>query len=63
MMKIAGSAVRILRSGDREHLLIDGRPCRFHKTDAGYVISTNVYAEPQKSLLAAVALSLEDSSD
>lgn len=57
--QIAGSAVRIERTGDTEQLLIEGRPSRFWKTDAGYVLHANAYVEPQETLLAAAKLHLE----
>ena len=60
---IAGHAVRIVRSGDVEQLLIDGHPGRFWKTDAGYVLHANAYVEPQPTLLAAAELYVNRSDD
>ena len=60
---IAGYDVRIVRSGDAEQLLIDGRPIRFWKTDAGYVLHANAYVDPQPTLLAAAELYLERSEN
>ncbi len=61
--EIAGCAVRIVRTGDVEQLLIDGRPSRFRKTDAGYVLAANAYVEPQETLLGTVKLYLDRSDD
>ena len=57
--RIHGSDVVISRTSDQEILLIDGRPERFQKTDAGYVLNANAFVEPQKTLLDAVKLYLE----
>ena len=57
--KISGHNVRISQSGDHERLSIDGRPCRFHKTKAGYLLADGVYNEPQNTLMAAVELHLK----
>jgi hypothetical protein len=62
-LTIAGRAVRIVRTGDVERLLIDGRPCKFRKTDAGYVLHANVYAEPLASLFDAAKLYLDRPDD
>lgn len=60
--RIAGYDVRITQIGDREMLFIDERPCRFHLTDAGYVLRDNIYEKPQKTLLAAAKLHLNRSA-
>ena len=61
--EIAGHSVRIGRAGGIEQLLIDGHPSRFRKTDPGYVLHANAYAEPQKTPLDAVKLYLERPDD
>ena len=57
--KITGHEVLILSRGEEERVTVDGRPLRFHKTDAGYLLADNVYVKPQKTLLAAVELLLK----
>lgn len=61
--RIAGRTVQIVKTGGVERLLIDGRPCKFRKTDAGYVLHANAYAEPVASLLDAAKLYLDRPDD
>ena len=60
---IAGHTVQIVQTGDIERLLIDGRPYKFRKTDAGYVLHANVYTQPVASLLDAAKLYLDRPND
>ena len=60
---IAGHTVQIVETGDVERLLIDGRRSKFRKTDAGYVLHANVYAEPVASLLDEAKLHLDRPDD
>ena len=57
--RIHGADVVISRTTDQEILLIDGRPEKFQKTEAGYVLNANAFVEPQKTLLDAVKLYLK----
>ena len=52
--EIAGHAVEIRRSGDREELRIDGRRRRFFVNRHGYRLYDNAYVPPTKTLLEAV---------
>ncbi len=56
---IYGAKVKIAEVDGYERLLIDGRPAKYHKTDAGYLLNANMYVEPQKTLLDAVKLYLQ----
>jgi hypothetical protein len=56
--RIEGREVTIVEKAGRERLQINGRPVKFYRTEAGYLLGTNVYAKPQKTLLDAVKQSL-----
>lgn len=56
--RIYGFDVVIARENGRETLVIDSKPHRFDKSDAGYVLRANIYAEPQETLADAVNLYL-----
>lgn len=51
--KVRGSEVVIMRSADREILLIEGREEEFYKNEKGYRLKRDVYREPAKTLRAA----------
>lgn len=57
--RVYGFDVVIARENGRETLVIDGKPHKFDKSDAGYVLRANVYAEPQETLSDAVNLYLQ----
>ncbi len=56
---IMGCKVKISEEEGQQQLLLDGRPVEFHKTNAGYILKANVYAEPQETLADAVTLYLQ----
>ena len=56
---ILGHSVSIAEINDQKRLLINGRPAKFYKFDAGYVMHANIYADPQKKLIDAVKLYLK----
>ncbi len=58
-LRIAGSDVRIDQTSDREQIWIDGKPVKYYKTKAGYLLNTNLFVDPQETLLDAAKLFLQ----
>tara|TARA_R110001606_G_scaffold130130_1_gene265198 strand:+ start:879 stop:1121 length:243 start_codon:yes stop_codon:yes gene_type:complete len=58
-LRIAGSDVRINEASGEEFILIDGKPVKFYKTKAGYLLNTNMFVDPQETLLDAAKLYLQ----
>ena len=56
---LRGSAVVIIREGDRETLQINGRLVDFYHTVDGYLLKLDVFQKPAKTLREAVERYLE----
>ena len=51
--RVGAMKIRVAKSGDRETLLIDGKPHGYRKLPNGYLLEDNFYVEPSKTLMAA----------